>query len=274
MPGSEDSQPELPEAGVQKAIGILTQHKPLRVWSFIVTLFGDLARGKGEALSGSDLSNLTSRVGIKPASTRVALHRLRKDGWIDSRRDGRAGWYFLTEHGRAETLSFSHRVYAPSVKQLDLWDKNWQLFIGPSTSPPIPDGENLFALPGHQNVFLGTGTTQDFAGYLSVTGQIGDVPEWLLTSVAGPALRKDYEEFEDRLAQTEACLPPEIPALDRAVLRGQIVHGWRRLLLRHPDLPDGFFGPQCRIAPCRSRVIALLALLGQVTPADLAQRSE
>ena len=58
---------------------------PPRVWSLLVTVFGDLAQD-GSALPGTVLGEIMSRVGIKPEAMRVALHRLRKDGWIESER--------------------------------------------------------------------------------------------------------------------------------------------------------------------------------------------
>ena len=54
-----------------------------RVWSLIVTIFGDLARESGMSLSGTALSRMTARVDVRAEATRVALHRLRRDGWID-----------------------------------------------------------------------------------------------------------------------------------------------------------------------------------------------
>ena len=84
------------------------------------------------------------------------------------------------------------------------------------------------------------------------------------SSCAGAALREDYARFEARLERAASLLPERISDLDRAVLRGLIVHGWRRLLLRHADLPDDFLGPDCRIGPSRMRVMALLERLGPV----------
>lgn len=243
----------------------------LRVWSFIVTLFGDLARGRHDALSGATLSQLTSRVGIKPASMRVALHRLRKDGWIDNRREGRAGWYFLTEHGRTESISFSQRVYAPADTSPVAQDKAWHIIVCAPNSPPLENTASLFPVPGQTGVFFGLGPMTEQPETLSVIGQIGPTPKWLRHALAGPELQHDYQIFETQLAEVTALLPSNIDALDRAVLRGLIVHSWRRLLLRHPDLPDGIFGPECRIGPCRSNVTALLARLGTVTPDDLAR---
>ena len=55
---------------------------PPRVWSFIVTSFGDLTREDDRYISSRTLNRLTAEIGVKPEATRVALHRLRKrTGW-------------------------------------------------------------------------------------------------------------------------------------------------------------------------------------------------
>ena len=57
-----------------------------KTWSLIATLFGDL---DGDELSGKALWSLLAPLGIKPEATRVALHRLKKDGWIVAKKAGR-----------------------------------------------------------------------------------------------------------------------------------------------------------------------------------------
>ena len=44
-----------------------------RVWSFIVTIFGDLARHDDRYISSRTLNRLTAEIGVKPEATRVAL---------------------------------------------------------------------------------------------------------------------------------------------------------------------------------------------------------
>ncbi len=244
------------------AISALTEGETLRVWSFIVTLFGDLARAPGASLSGAMLTALTGRVGIKPASMRVALHRLRKDGWLESRRTGRTSSYFLTDHGRRETLAATRRIYAHEPPRGDLW----HLLVAPPGARSPLDTQAMALQPG---VYLGIGPAPERNDCLTLTGTLGPLPDWLREALVGARLRDDYARFEARLARVATLLPPRVSDLDRAVLRGLIVHGWRRLLLRHADLPDDFLGPDCRIGPCRKRVMELLDRLGPVEAGDL-----
>ena len=82
-------------------IARLTALGPLRVWSLLVTVFGDLTQD--DALEGPTLSALMSEIGVKPEATRVALHRLRADGWITSEKTGRTSRHRLSAKGRADS---------------------------------------------------------------------------------------------------------------------------------------------------------------------------
>ena len=94
----EDLQPLFTES-----VKVLTYNRNQRVWSIIVSLFGDLAQRPGDRISGSVLSRITEPMGIKPEAMRVALHRLRSDGWILSEREGRTSRYCLTESGLSQS---------------------------------------------------------------------------------------------------------------------------------------------------------------------------
>ena len=45
-----------------------------RVWSLMISLFGDLAQEDGTAISGPVLSAMMSLLLVKPEAARVALH--------------------------------------------------------------------------------------------------------------------------------------------------------------------------------------------------------
>ncbi len=240
------------------AIAALTDGDSLRVWSFIVTLFGDLAAEPGAALSGAVLAHLTGMVGIKPASVRVALHRLRKDGWIVSRRAGRASLYELSPTGRRETLGAGARIYDPHGPAGD----RWHLLLA-ANAAGLPEGARS-VMPG---VALGLGPAPEAPDCLVIEGRAGPAPGWLRDELMPPELRADYARLEARLEAAAACLPAETDAAGRAVLRALVVHGWRRLLLRHADLPDDFLGGP--VGRCRRQVAGLLARLGPVRAADL-----
>ena len=91
----------------------LTAGRPHRLWSLIITIFGDLAQAPGSRISGAALGEITELIGVKPEAMRVALHRLRKDGWLESEREGRASFHHLTQYGRTQCAEASPRIYGP-----------------------------------------------------------------------------------------------------------------------------------------------------------------
>ena len=87
----------------ETAVADLVDPQDQRVWSIIVSLFGDMAQEPGAQISGGALTQIIEPMGIKPEAIRVALHRLRKDGWIESDRIGRVSRHVLSEFGRTQS---------------------------------------------------------------------------------------------------------------------------------------------------------------------------
>jgi len=260
--------------GVEAAISALTEGSELRTRSLIVTIFGDLARAPGAEIPGPVLSAITGRIGVKPEAMRVALHRLRKDDWLASRRDGRVSHYGLTEAGRAASEKATGRIYAAAPAAPALWHV---LVAGPLDPAARLAHDGALAAAGYVTLapgaWLGTGPAPaDTPGLFAFDGTPAALPDWLRAELLPPALERGYASFARGLAATETALGPgPLPALDRAALRVLIVHGWRRLVLRHPDLPDAFFPAGWAGPVARARVKALLARLGQPAIAAIAE---
>ena len=92
-----------------------------RTWSILVTIFGDLAQNPEDEISGPLLSSLTQLIGIKPQAMRVALHRLRRDGWIVTEKFGRTSKHRLSEFGLNQSVIASPRIYARAIVMPDKW---------------------------------------------------------------------------------------------------------------------------------------------------------
>lgn len=72
------------EQDLQALVNIISGNRPPRVCSLLVTFFGELAQATPNMVSVITLNNLTRLLGIRSEAMRVALHRLRKDGWTES----------------------------------------------------------------------------------------------------------------------------------------------------------------------------------------------
>lgn len=248
------------------AVGALLECGALKAWSLIVTILGDLAAGPGARVSGPVLSALTERMGLKPEAQRVAIHRLRRDGWMTSERDGRNSLYGLSDHGRALTLSVVDRIYGPAPDD----PGDWHIVIAASAEAMqaldhadiIPLSARAALLPGPSQ-----GLPETVLAWLVMPGA---VPAWVRDILMPPDLAASYGDLVTRLDIVLAAPLPEL-AIDRAALRLLALHQWRRLVLRHGApvealMPAGWPG-----ASARSRIAAVVARLPRPDPGDLAR---
>lgn len=223
------------------------------MWSVIVTIFGDLALDASDQISGAMLSRLTQMMGIKPQAMRVALHRLRKDGWLISERKGRTSMYQLTPRAYSESQAVRGRIYALHPPN------DWQLVL-----KAHGDGDTRTAIKVASGVFLRGGEAPiENRDNLILSGGAQHVPNWLKDIASTPELHAKYAKLDAILTQTEAMIDTWPDPFEIATLRVLIVHNWRRIVLRHPDLPAQFYAEVWPGIACRKRVSTLLTRLAR-----------
>ncbi len=207
----------------------------LRVWSLVITAFGDSVQHRGGRISTMRLGLLLGRIGIEPGALRTALSRLGRDGWVSSERQGRASLYRLTDKGAAEYRDASPRIYAAPVQgrttewALSLDDDPKALKIGGLSLRPA-------AAPHPETGFR-------------MTGQL----EQIAPAVRNSLLPPDHLAALRALLRDLDSLPPNLSPLDAAAARTLLIHRWRRIVLRFaevpPDLlPDDLPCPRRRMA--------------------------
>jgi len=225
-----------------------------RVWSLLVSVFGDLAQHEGAGIDGPVLSAIMARMGVKSEATRVALHRLRKDGWIASEKVGRTSRHRLTVYGRSETIAASGRIYA----ETQYAPEEWEIVITDGDEDRASLRSKGF-VPVLPRVYLGTPALHAPENALRLTGA-STVPDWIKSQVAPDSLHQDYKKLRGILETTSRALPEtqSLQPLDIAVLRCLIVHNWRRLVLKQPDLPNALFPDDWEEVRCRALVTTLL----------------
>lgn len=234
-------------------VDLMLGDAPPQVWSLLVTVFGDLAQVEGTELGAALLGRLTGAMGVRPEATRVALHRLRKDGWIDSRRVGRRSLYRLTSDGLRQTLAASPRIYDLGPSPAGAW-----LCLA-NPAGPMPGGIGIVPAAPHVTISADRPASPDIATFpLS-----GPLPSWLRSQLL-PAdvvtASRDLCTRLQALADALADSPPSDP-LQVAVLRVLVVHDWRRLILKVPALPDAIFPDEARIDTARALKQSLLQAL-------------
>lgn len=226
------------------------------MWSFLVTVFGDLARSEGDEISGQTLGAITAAVGLKPEAMRVALHRLRKDGWVTSRREGRGSVYALTAEGRAQSHSASPRIYGPAPAPIT----RCHLVIAQTPeglTEALADTPHV-AISG--TVALTTGAVD--GGLLSVSGT-PSVPDWVVARLCPEDVIASCADLAQGLEHVLSVLraAPMPGALDRAALRVVAVHEWRRIILRVSAMEEALLSGSWQGCRCRALIAELLDLL-------------
>lgn len=225
----------------------MTGGEPPRVWSMLVTIFGDLAIAEDARLSGPELAALTEPMGIRPEALRTALHRLRKEGWITSRRDGRITTHGLTPWGRAECRAAAPRIYSRRAP-----DTLFLVVAEPGGTLPA----HGFAITA--NLALSARMAPDAVPLVRP-------PPWMRRRVCPAERLEAAAEVVRRLAVVGAAPLPSAP-LAVAILRVLVVHAWRRIVLRVPDLPDRTFPDGWPGAAGRAAVQDLLTALPRPAP--------
>ncbi len=241
----------------QSEIDRLAACGPLRTWSVIVTVLGDFCTTREQRIGGRELQAVLGRIGLTPASARVALHRLKRDGWIESKRHGRDAAYRLSEMGWTETEAVRGRIYA---KAPPARGAVYLLLAPPQVAAPdfaalLPEGAVQIA----PRTGLVAGAPGALApGLWAAALEPGAVPPWLAEAAADPDLRAGYARLA---AAVEAALGAPVPtdAADRGALRVLVLHHWRRLRLRHGDLQDRLLGEGWEGARARRAVMPALA---------------
>ncbi|MEL6521625.1 MAG: hypothetical protein AAFQ66_11720 [Pseudomonadota bacterium] len=229
----------------EKIVAELVGLEPLKTWSLIVTLFGDY---EGDSLSGKQLRAFLEPLGIRPEAIRVALHRLKKNGWIDFEKSGREVIYRLSAHGRTETDAVYQDVYCEDLKH----PFGWRVLLSEEASdvgsvgPMIKIGRQITLLPREE--------TRVDPNELEVSFARSDLPIWFQHRIV-PERLLTLAENVDRVA---AALPEPAQLDEPWHLRLLLLHHWRKMALRQACWAHIHFVPDGAIARCHKRITHFL----------------
>ncbi len=227
----------------------------MKARSLVFDLFGDYLRYRGGEARLRGLVSMLGCFDIPEATVRVVVARLRKEGWLSSRREGRETVYALTDaawalldEGRERIF---HRAQGP-------WDGQWHMVIY-----SVPESERglreqlrkklaWFGFgPLSSSVWL---SPHDRAGL--VTRAYREEPSVRLdvfrSRSAGVAADRgiaarswDLGGLDEAYAAYLATYRPRLASFRAGELRGahalvermRLIHDYRRFPFRDPDLP-------------------------------------
>jgi len=231
----------------------------IRGGSLIITVYGDAITPHGGTVWLGSLIALLAPLGLNQRLVRTAVFRLSKDGWLTSQQVGRRSFYSITESGKRRFENAFRRIYAkPYVK----WDGMWRIVItsqienaqrealrrelgwlGFGTiaagvmAHPMVDIESVTEtsqeLGVQDDVIVMHAHKDDLSSLQPLKRLVREC--WNLEQLA-----QDYQRFLDRfrpiLKALEGIsdLEPEQCFKTRTLL----IHEYRRILLRDPQLPD------------------------------------
>lgn len=190
-----------------------------RIWSLVITVFGDCVAPRGGRIATARLSRLLARVGVETGAVRTALSRLSQDGWVEGRRSGRTSSYALTPRGLQEFAPATQRIYAPPrERSVGTW-----VFDSPAVGGLKVAGGGLRPAP-----------VSDAPQGMRITGALAPESAAAVAEGLDPAHRLALQRMAvDLVAQEMVGDTP----LDHAAARLLLVHRWRRLILRWPEVP-------------------------------------
>lgn len=256
--------------------------RPLRASSVIVSLFGDVVVPRGGQVWLGSVIRLLEPLGLSERLVRTSVSRLVGEGWLEAVPKGRRSDYRLTDEGSRRFAAATRRIYqTPSA----LWDGHWRLvFVDEETAAtrrslraelgwlgfaalapgvfahPSPDEEELQALFEDEDI-----------DPLQMTAKA--LPDIVPATLAGRvAARWELEELEARYNAFAATWEPLV---DRTIddfpgdlafqVRLILLHDYRRLLLRDPDLPRQVLGEDWPGDRVRQQVSGLYRRLSPAT---------
>lgn len=219
----------------------------LRVWSFLITIFGDAIVPRGGMVGMTALQDITDRMRISPGALRAALSRLAKDGWVERERHGRKSYYRLTPESAALFADAARRFYASGPPA---WSGVWSIAIAPE-EPAAERDARIADLTGHGFVKLSNGlfvcpktaepTTPApaLADMFVLDARATALPDWVPQACSDPEIDVAYAVLSATIAPLEDALEDggTLSPLDALVARILLIHEWRRVILRDVDLP-------------------------------------
>jgi phenylacetic acid degradation operon negative regulatory protein len=234
----------------------------LRAGSLITTVFGDSVAPRGGVIWLGSLIRALAPFGISERLVRTSVHRLARDGWLESEQVGRRSFYRLSEPGRERFLQATHRIYGDPVRR---WDGEWCLVLLAGVDAAVREqvrkeiGWLGFAAMSPNVLAHPAPELADLELSMRRLGVADDVVVMRgRAEKSDAALRRlaqsgwNLDDIDARYARFVGRFRPVLKSVEKArrvppesafVLRTLLIQYYRRILLRDPHLPVGLLPP-------------------------------
>ncbi len=256
---------------IRDLLGAFRGRRPPRAGSLIITLFGDAVLPRGGRIWLGSLIRLLQPLEVSERLVRTSVFRLARDGWLLAQSQGRRADYVLSDTGRRRFDEAARRIYASAAP---VWDRRWRLILTVDDLPPKARERTRAALSWKGfgalggDCFVHPGADIDAAVDALVAEGLGEHLGALMPLLAAEAgaglgasnaqlvrrawnlhqLGTEYEDFVSTFGPLRDALRSDasqgVDAEDAFLLRLLLIHEYRRLLLRDPELPDVLLPPE------------------------------
>lgn len=223
--------------------------------SLVFDLFGDYLRYRDPEIPLRSLVRLLEFFDIPDSTTRVVVSRMRKEGWLTSRRVGRESLYRLTDEAWSLLDQGRDRIFHEHTES---WTGTWHMVIYslPESQRALrselrkqlawlgygPIGQSVWISPHDRADSIRSG----FDEHPDVSLDFFETRSEGLTSDLGLAARawnlqdlaNDYSEFvNDYRPAGSTSIAESVVDQDCFVRRMRLVHDYRSFPFRDPNLP-------------------------------------
>jgi phenylacetic acid degradation operon negative regulatory protein len=234
--------------------GIMSAMAP-KPRSLVLDLFGEYLRFVDAEVRLGPLTTLLGDFDIAPATVRVTMSRLRREGWFTSERNGRETRYCLTDPMLKVLQEGRERIFAAPPSS---WDGGWTMVIYQLSEGERQERQQLrkdlawhgFGLLS-TSTWLAPGDRREQARAL--VADLDDKQVEVLRcisdgaahdrSLAGRcwdlvALAAEYAEFNEA-NRALLALAPSLTGADALVARTLLISRYRHFPFKDPQLPPG-----------------------------------
>lgn len=113
-------------SAIEERINAFRRQQRMHAGSLIITVFGDVVMPRGGHIWLGSLIQLLAPLDINERLIRTTVSRLADDQWLTSQAYGRRANYGLTPGGLRRFEEASRHIYAA---QAPLWDRRWRLIL-------------------------------------------------------------------------------------------------------------------------------------------------
>ncbi len=231
----------------------------LRANSLLITVFGDAFAPRGQSIWLGSLIMLLGQFGISPRLVRTSAFRLCAGDWFTATRVGRRSYYGLSDVGLLRVQHAGQRIYDFNLSQ---WDGRWTLVL---LDPGMRASQrqqlqrellwesfgrlspHVFAHPHmHERALAEIIAASGVPGQVAVlrAENLPNLPAGPLQSIMHTVfdltkVAQAWTQFIERFSPLLQELAQWDPA-QAFIARTLLIHEYRRVVLRDPNLPKAF----------------------------------